>query len=79
MAESYYLHLAGNAVWVHPSAARAALDKLMPSGFLGPIDPAWYHLRAAVSLIEHIARHPAGTEALLLEIREYRRLVKTGK
>ena len=63
------------AVWVHPEAAQEALDALMPGPF-GEVDPHWYDLRAAVSLVDHIARHPAGTEAIIAQVREYRRALR---
>jgi hypothetical protein len=70
------VRLDGRATWVHPDAAWAALDKLMPDSHAEGFDADWYYLRSAVSLLDHIARHPAGTECILKQIRQYRRLLK---
>lgn len=74
--------LDGGATWVHPDAALAALERLMPDPPLrlgGTFDTDWYYLRAAVSLLDHIARHPAGTEAVVKQVRQYRRRIKGAK
>lgn len=66
--------LADGAQWVHPDAAQEALDGLWPSGDV--VDLRWYVVREAVSLLDHIARHPAGTEDILRQVRLYRRAVR---
>ena len=68
------LRLDDGSQWVHPDAAAEALDGLWPPG--EKPDPRWYRLREAVSLLDHIARHPVGTEAILRQVRLYRRAVR---
>jgi len=76
------VRLLGGASWVHPACLQEALDALKPPdvGVLSETTPpevtAWYNLREAVNLIEHIAAHPAGTEAVLKQVRQYRRRIK---
>lgn len=65
--------LGDGSQWVHPDAAQEALDGLWPLG--EKPDPRWYTLREALSCLGHIARHPAGTEAILRQVRLYRRAV----
>lgn len=80
--QPYGVRLDGGALWVHPACLREALDTLKPPGVgvLSETTPpevsAWYNLREAVGLVEHIAAHPAGTEAVLKQIRQYRRRIK---
>lgn len=80
----YSVLLSGGALWVHPACLREALGVLKPPGVgvLSETTPpevtAWYNLREAVNLIEHIATHPAGTEAVLKQVRQYRRRIKAG-
>jgi len=68
--------LEGGATWVHPDAAWAALEKLMPDSHAEDFDTDWYYLRSAVSLVSHIGTHPAGTESVLKQVRLYRRRLK---
>ena len=68
--------LEGGATWVHPDAAWAALDKLMPDSRAEDFDTDWYYLRSAVSLVSHIGTHPAGTESIVQQVRLYRRRLK---
>ena len=62
--------------WPHPGAAQEALDGLWPPG--DAVDPRRYMLREAVSCLDHIARHPAGAECVVRQVRLYRRAVRTG-
>lgn len=71
--------LDGNASWPHPDRLAGALERLMPASHLEGFDTEWFHLRSAVELIEHIARHPAGTESIIKQLRQYRRELKKEK
>lgn len=68
------LRLDDGTQWVHPDAAQEALDGLWPPG--EKPDPRWYTLREAVSCLNHIARHPAGAECIVRQVRLYRRAVR---
>jgi hypothetical protein len=78
----YRVRLDGGALWVHPACLREALDALKPPGVgvfsktTPPEVTAWYNLREAVGLVEHIATHPAGTESIIAQVRQYRRRIK---
>lgn len=73
------VRLDGGATWVHPDAAWAALEKFIPDSHAEGLDTDWYYLRSAVSLLDHIARHPAGTEVIIKQVRQYRRSLKEQK
>lgn len=68
--------LDGNATWVHPDAAWGALERLMPDPHSNGFDTDWYYLRSAVSLVSRIGTHPAGTETIIKQVRQYRKRIK---
>ncbi len=78
----YRVRLNDGASWVHPACLWEALDALKPPGVgvLSETTPpevsAWFTLREAVGLVEHIATHPAGTESIIAQVRQYRRRIK---
>lgn len=57
---------------IHPASARDALEALWPA----EPDPRWYIIREALLLLDHLAWHPAGTEAAVRKVRLYRRAVR---
>lgn len=72
------VRLDGGASWAHPDVLGEALDALRPP----EDDPKlsdWYYLRDAVDLIWHIAEHPAGTESIVAQVRQYRRRIKADR
>ncbi len=76
------VRLDDGASWVHPACLQEALDALKPPGVgvlwekTPPEVLAWFTVREAVGMIEHIATHPAGTESILAQVRQYRRRIK---
>ena len=64
--------LPGGGTWPHPDAIMAAFEAVKPDVMTSD----WYLLREAVSCLNHIGRHPAGTGPVVAQVRQYRRALR---
>lgn len=74
------LRLSGGASWHHPGDMQALIDAVQPSpwgeGGVCLDRSTAYAIISALGTLDHILRHPAGTEAVVAQVREARRVLR---